>query len=75
MCALSVKQNVDNLGDVDIYVRDGGRMNIVNRFKLPFVKYLGLGAERVILHRVSNILNSYFDSVVYIHNVNLYNSN
>ena len=45
VCALRVKHNADNPEDADIYVRDGGRMNIVNRFKLPLLKYLGLGAE------------------------------
>nr|AAA68981.1 legumin-like storage protein [Pseudotsuga menziesii] len=51
VCALRVKHNADNPEDADIYVRDGGRMNIVNRFKLPVLKYLGLGAERVILRQ------------------------
>ena len=58
VCSLRVKHNADNPEDADIYVRDGGRMNIVNRFKLPVLKYLGLGAERVILRPVSNILAS-----------------
>eukprot|EP00253_Pinus_taeda_P008818 PITA_08818 len=49
VCALRVRHNADNPEDADVYVRDGGRMNIVNRFKLPVLKYLGLGAERVIL--------------------------
>ena len=49
MCPLRVKHNADNPEDADIYVRDGGRMNIVNRFKLPLLRDLGLGAERVIL--------------------------
>ena len=49
VCALRVKHNADNPDDADIYVRDGGRMNIVNRFKLPVLKDLGSGAKRVIL--------------------------
>ena len=72
VCSLRVKHNADNPEDADIYVRDGGRMNIVNRFKLPVLKYLGLGAERVFLRPVSNIVTSYkSDSVVYIHNIML----
>lgn len=49
VCPRSVKYNADNPEDADVYVRDGGRLNIVNRFKLPLLKYLRLGAERVIL--------------------------
>nr|CAA77568.1 pine globulin-1 [Pinus strobus] len=49
VCPMRVKHNADNPEDADVYVRDGGRMNIVNRYKLPALKYLGLGAERVIL--------------------------
>ena len=40
VCALRVKHNADNPEDADIYVRDGGRMNIVNCFKLAVLKYL-----------------------------------
>ena len=40
VCALRVKHNADNPEDDDIYLRDGGRMNIVNRFKLDVLKYL-----------------------------------
>nr|CAA44874.1 legumin-like storage protein [Picea glauca] len=50
VCPLRVKHNADNPEDADVYVRDGGRLNRVNRFKLPVLKYLRLGAERVVLH-------------------------
>eukprot|EP00253_Pinus_taeda_P031792 PITA_31792 len=49
VCELRVRHNADNPQDADVYVRDGGRMNIVNRYKLPVLKYLRLGAERVVL--------------------------
>jgi len=71
VCTLRVKHNADNPEDADVYVRDGGRMNIVNRFKLPVLKYLGLGAERVILRPVSH--NLYSASLMY--NVNVFKSN
>lgn len=65
---MRVKHNADNPEDADVYVRDGGRMNIVNRYKLPALKYLGLGAERVILRPVRSNLTFYS-------NVNAFKSN
>ena len=62
VCTLRVRHNADNPQDADVYVRDGGRMNIVNRYKLPVLKYLRLGAERVVLRPVSN--NFYWASLI-----------
>eukprot|EP00253_Pinus_taeda_P012722 PITA_12722 len=46
---MRARHNADKPQDADVYVRDGGGMNVVNRYKLPVLVYLSLGAQRVVL--------------------------
>eukprot|EP01018_Ginkgo_biloba_P038570 Gb_26731 [translate_table: standard] len=48
-CSMRLRHNADDSEDADVYVRNGGRLNTVNRLKLPALRSLRLGAERDIL--------------------------
>nr|CAA64790.1 legumin [Cryptomeria japonica]prf//2209280A legumin:ISOTYPE=31 [Cryptomeria japonica] len=48
-CNMRLRHNADRPDDADVFVRDGGRLNTVNRFKLPALTHLNLAAERGVL--------------------------
>nr|CAA64791.1 legumin [Metasequoia glyptostroboides] len=48
-CNMRLRHNADRPDDADIFVRDGGRLNTVNRFKLHALTHLNLAAERGVL--------------------------
>nr|CAA64792.1 legumin [Metasequoia glyptostroboides] len=48
-CNMRLRHNADNPEDADVFVRDGGRLNTINRFKLHALTHLNLAAERGVL--------------------------
>ncbi|KAH9295775.1 hypothetical protein KI387_039363, partial [Taxus chinensis] len=48
-CNMRLRHNADRPEEVDVYVRDGGRLKTVNRFKLHALNHLNMAAERGIL--------------------------
>ncbi|KAH9295838.1 hypothetical protein KI387_039426, partial [Taxus chinensis] len=48
-CNMRLRHNADRPEEADMYVRDGGRLNTVNRFKLDALTHLNLAAERGVL--------------------------
>lgn len=49
-CNMRLRHNADNREDADVFIRDGGRLNTVNRFKLNALSHINLAAERGVLH-------------------------
>eukprot|EP01018_Ginkgo_biloba_P038605 Gb_30214 [translate_table: standard] len=49
-CSMRLSHNADNPEDADVYVRNGGRLNRVDRLKIPALRDMRLGAERAVLH-------------------------
>ncbi|MDK2413578.1 cupin domain-containing protein, partial [Aphanizomenon sp. 202] len=47
---MRLRHNADNQDDAEIFIRDGGRLNTVNRFKLNALTHLNLAAQRGVLH-------------------------
>ncbi|KAH9295818.1 hypothetical protein KI387_039406 [Taxus chinensis] len=47
---MRLRHNADRPDEADVYVRDGGRLNTVNGFKLHALTHLNLAAERGVLH-------------------------
>ncbi|KAH9295836.1 hypothetical protein KI387_039424, partial [Taxus chinensis] len=45
-CNMRLRHNVDRPDEADMCVRDGRRLNIVNRFKLDALTQFNLGVER-----------------------------
>ncbi|KAH9293677.1 hypothetical protein KI387_041117, partial [Taxus chinensis] len=52
-CNMRLRHNADRPEEADVYVRDGGRLNTVNRFKLHALNHLNMAAERGVLRPVS----------------------
>ncbi|XP_057816629.2 11S globulin seed storage protein Ana o 2.0101-like [Cryptomeria japonica] len=48
-CNMRLLHNADRPEDADVFVRDGGRLNTINRFKLRALTHLNLAAERGVL--------------------------
>ncbi|KAH9295642.1 hypothetical protein KI387_039230, partial [Taxus chinensis] len=48
-CNMRLRHNADRPEEADVYVRDGGRLNTVNRFKLHALNHLNMAAERGVL--------------------------
>lgn len=46
LCNVKIRTNIDNRRRVDIYSRQAGSLNIVNHYKLPILRSMGMGAER-----------------------------
>ncbi|KAH7864329.1 hypothetical protein Vadar_028372 [Vaccinium darrowii] len=45
-CTMRLHHNVDDRREAEVYSREGGRLNVVNRNKLPILRYLDLSAEK-----------------------------
>lgn len=46
ICSARIRYNLDTLSESDFVSRQGGRVNIVNRHKLPILQYLDMSAEK-----------------------------
>ncbi|KAL9255569.1 11S globulin seed storage protein 2-like protein [Drosera capensis] len=46
ICAMKVRHNMNTRREADVYSRHGGRLNIVNEYKLPLLRFLGMSAEK-----------------------------
>ncbi|KAI3449774.1 hypothetical protein Pfo_006439 [Paulownia fortunei] len=46
LCTMNIRTNVENRREADIYSRQAGRVNVVDRHKLPILKYMDLSAEK-----------------------------
>ncbi|CAN1292171.1 11S globulin seed storage protein 2 [Linum perenne] len=45
-CSMKIKHNLEKPLQADVFTRDAGKINIVNRDKLPILGYLDMSAER-----------------------------
>ncbi|KAF7152804.1 hypothetical protein RHSIM_Rhsim01G0263800 [Rhododendron simsii] len=45
-CTMRLHHNVDDRREAEVYSREGGRLNVVNRNKLPILRYMDLSAEK-----------------------------
>ncbi|KAL2535852.1 12S seed storage protein CRA1 [Forsythia ovata] len=45
-CSMKIRTNIENRRDTDIYSRQAGKVNVVDRHKLPLLKYMDMSAER-----------------------------
>ncbi|KAM7259537.1 hypothetical protein ACFE04_015278 [Oxalis oulophora] len=45
-CNMKIKQNMDTRKESDVVVRRGGRMHLIDRQRLPILRFLGMSAER-----------------------------
>ncbi|KZV21488.1 11S globulin seed storage protein 2-like [Dorcoceras hygrometricum] len=45
-CSMKISTNIENPREADIYSRQAGRVNIVDKHKLPVLKFLDMSAER-----------------------------
>ncbi|KAL8547995.1 hypothetical protein ACS0TY_007331 [Phlomoides rotata] len=46
LCSMKIRTNIDNRRDADIYSRQAGKLNVVDRNKLPILKYIDMSAEK-----------------------------
>ncbi|CAA3011205.1 11S globulin seed storage 2-like [Olea europaea subsp. europaea] len=46
LCTMKIRTNIENHIEADIYSRQGGKVNVVDRHKLPLLKYMDMSAER-----------------------------
>ncbi|CAK9150006.1 unnamed protein product [Ilex paraguariensis] len=46
LCSMKVRTTLNRRTEADIYSRQAGRLNIVNRHKLPILEYLDMSANR-----------------------------
>ncbi|PIN11027.1 hypothetical protein CDL12_16381 [Handroanthus impetiginosus] len=46
LCTMKISFNLESRREADIYSRQAGKVNIVDRHKLPILKYLDLSAEK-----------------------------
>lgn len=46
ICTARVQHNMNTQKEADVYSRESGRINILNRLKLPILKYMDMSAEK-----------------------------
>lgn len=51
-CTMNIRTNVESRRDADIYSRQAGKLNVVDRHKLPILKYMDMSAEKGNLYPV-----------------------
>ncbi|GER29689.1 11S globulin seed storage protein 2 [Striga asiatica] len=45
-CTMKIRTNIENRKDADIYSRQAGKVNTVDRHKLPILQYIDMSAEK-----------------------------
>ncbi|KAK6164484.1 hypothetical protein DH2020_001348 [Rehmannia glutinosa] len=45
-CTMKIRTNIENRREADMYSRQAGKLNVVDRNKLPILKYMDLSAEK-----------------------------
>ncbi|GFP82909.1 11s globulin seed storage protein 2 [Phtheirospermum japonicum] len=51
-CSMNIRTSIENRREADIYSRQAGKINVVDRNKLPILKYMDLSAEKGNLYPV-----------------------
>ncbi|KAL6505213.1 11s globulin seed storage protein 2 [Orobanche gracilis] len=46
LCAMNIRTNIEDMSEADIYSRQAGKINLVDRHKLPLLAYMDLSAEK-----------------------------
>lgn len=55
ICTIKYQYNLDTQQESDVFSRQAGRVNIVNRHKLPILRYLDMSAEKGHLFPVNHM--------------------
>lgn len=53
-CSMKISTNIESRREADIYSRQAGKVNVVDKHKLPILKFLDMSAERGNLFPVIN---------------------
>ncbi|XP_030507980.1 11S globulin subunit beta [Cannabis sativa] len=68
-CTLRLRQNIDRPSQADIFNPRGGRLNTLNNYNLPILRFLQLTAERGVLYK-NGMMAPHFNldshSVIYV---------
>lgn len=59
LCTMKIRTNIENHIEADIYSRQGGKVNVVDRHKLPLLKYMDMSAERGRIYKVHYAIRYY----------------